>query len=179
MLHARRAVEIDPNDSAPRVALGYILLFERRWEDAEREYNTSIQLNPNNADAYADLAEFYRFAGRPRESLDSIAKAMRLNPRPPGWYYWTLGVTQIANGQYEDAVATLRREETYRSGSRYQLAAALALLGRISEAQSEASHFLAANPHWRISTWLDIQPFKNPDDPKFLIDAFRLAGLPE
>ena len=88
-------------------------------------------------------------------------------------------MVQIANGQYEIAVATLRREETYRTGSRYQLAAALALLGRTSEAQAEARLFLEASPHWRISTWVETQPFKNPEDANFLIDAFRLAGLPE
>jgi adenylate cyclase len=179
LLHAQRAVDIDPGDSGARVSLGYVLLLDRRWDDAKLQYDMALRLNPNNADAFADLTEYYRFVGMPRESLTSIGKAMRLNPRPPGWYYWSEGVAQIFTGEYEKAVTTLRREETYQTGSRYQLAAALALLGRTSEARAEARLFLESSPHWRISTWLENQPFKEPSDADFLIRAFRLAGLPE
>ena len=117
--------------------------------------------------------------GKPQEAVQAVARALRLNPRPPGWYFWITGTAQVANGQYADAVVTLRREETYRSASRRMLAAALALDGRVSEAQAEARLFLATSPHWRISGWVEAQPFKNPGDAKFWTDAFRLAGLPE
>jgi len=93
--------------------------------------------------------------------------------------YWIIGTAQVASGQYENAVVTLRREETYRCASRRMLAAALALLGRTSESQEEARLFLSTSPHWRINTWAESQPFKNPKDANFWIDAFRLAGLPE
>jgi hypothetical protein len=109
----------------------------------------------------------------------AAARALRLNPRPPGWNFWITGTAQVASGQYENAVATLRREETYRSASRRMLAAALALLGRDSEARAEATLFLATSPHWRISTWVKAQPFRNTADAEFWVGAFRLAGLPE
>jgi hypothetical protein len=86
---------------------------------------------------------------------------------------------QVSNGQYENAVVTLRREETYRTTSRLILAAALALAGRVSDAQEEAKFYLAASPHFRISTWAKVQPFKYQKDAQLLIDAFHLAGLPE
>ena len=114
-----------------------------------------------------------------KEALDCVAMALRLNPRPPGWYYWILGYLQVANGQYEEAVVTLRREETYRTISRRNLAAALALLGRMEEAHEEARYFHAANPHWRISTWAANQAYQFPEDGQLWVNAFRLAGLPE
>ena len=175
---AQRAAEIAPNNSVAHSTLGYILLYERRWDDAELQYDAALRLNPNNADALADIAYFYVMNGKPKEAVKAAAKALRLNPRPPGWYYWITGTAQVANGQYDNAVVTLRQEETYRSASRRMLAAALALLGRTSEAQEEASLFLATSPHWRISTWAENEPFKNPKDTDFWIDAFRLAGLP-
>jgi hypothetical protein len=104
---------------------------------------------------------------------------MRLNPHPPHWYYWNLGFAQFANGQYNDAARTLRREETYRTASRRILAAALARLGRIAEAREEAKLFLSTSPHWRISNWIESQPFRNPKDAQPWIDAYRLAGLPD
>lgn len=176
---AQRAVEIDPNDSTARCTLGYMLLYDLRWAEAEQQYDAAIRLNPNNAYAFADIAYFHVMNGKPQEAVQAVARALRLNPRPPGWYFWITGTAQVANGQYADAVVTLRREETYRSASRRMLAAALALDGRVSEAQAEARLFLATSPHWRISGWVEAQPFKNPGDAKFWTDAFRLAGLPE
>ena len=176
---AQRAVELDPNDSSARWVLGYILIYERRWDEANAEYEASFSLNPSDADALAMMADFKVFTGLPEEAVEFVARALRLNPRPPGWYYWMLGQAQIANGQYENAVATLRREETYRTVSRRILAVALALLGRTQEAREEAKFFLADNPQWRINTWMENQPIKDPKDAKFWIDAYLLAGFPE
>jgi TolB-like protein/Tfp pilus assembly protein PilF len=176
---AQRAAEIAPSDSGARSTLGYILLYDRRWDEAELQYDAALRLNPNNADALAEIAYFYVMNGKPKEAVEASAKALRLNPRPPGWYYWITGTAQVANGQYDVAITTLRREETYRTASRRMLAAALSLLGRTSEAQEEARLFLATSPHWRINTWVETQPFKNSKDADFWIDAFRLAGLPE
>ena len=90
------------------------------------------------------------------EAIACIEKALRLNPHPPSWYFWILGFAQYAAGQYEAAVKTLRNEATYRTESRRLLAAALAQLGRLEEARDEAKLYLAANPHFRISHWIEI-----------------------
>ena len=177
--HARRAVDLDPNDSCAHGASGFVLSYERHWDEAEVHYETSIRLNPNDANALVLLADFKTLIGEPQQGVQSAERAMRLNPHPPHWYYWNLGFAQFANGQYDDAARTLRREETYRTASRRILAASLALLGRISEAREEAKLFLSTSPHWRISKWVESQPFKNPKDAKQWIDAYRLAGLPE
>ena len=176
---AQRAVELDANDSGAYDILGYVLLIERHWDEARDCYETSLRLNPNNANSFAEFA-FYKLAiGEARECIDFLARALRLNPKPPSWYFWVLGNAQIKLGQYADAVEMLRREETYRTGSRRSLAAALALLGRDKEAKDEAGYFMADNPHFRITHWEATTPFKNQKDAKFWIDAFRLAGLPE
>jgi TolB-like protein len=176
---ARRAVALDPNDSDAHWALGHILLYERRWDEAEVHYETAIHLNPNNADALAMLTDFKTLIGKPQEGVQCGERALRLNPHQPHCYFWNLGFAQFANGQCDDAVRTLSREETLRTVSRRILAAALAVLGRVSEAREEAKLFLSTCPHWRISNWVESQPFKNPKDAQAWIDAYRLAGLPD
>ena len=116
---------------------------------------------------------------KPQEALRACAEALRLNPRPPGWYFWTMGVAQIAAGQYEEAVATLSREETYGTGSREHLTAALALAGRVPEAREEARLFLAGNPDWRIGELTANMPFRSMSTAQPFIDGWRLAGLPD
>ncbi len=176
---AQRAVEIDSNDSDAHRVLGLILLYERHWEEAEIHYKEAIRINPNNADALVAIVDLQSLTARPQEGLQSAAKALRLNPRPPGRYYWVLGYAQVVAGQYENAVATLSREETYGTASRDILVAALAFLGRTSEAKAEAKLLLASNPNWRISEFVANEPYKNPADAKVWIEPFRLAGLPE
>jgi tetratricopeptide (TPR) repeat protein len=91
------------------------------------------------------LSELMTLSGRPTEALADIQKALRLNPHPPGWYYWFLGQAQYLDRQYDRAVQSLRREETYRTPSRRILAASLAQLGRLDEARREAAMFMARN----------------------------------
>ena len=176
---ARRAVELDPSDSSARWVMGTVLQHERRYDEAGAHLEASIRMNPNDSDALVFMSDFQYMTGNVKEGLEFVAMALRVNPRPPGWYYWHLGYLQVANGQYEDAVATLRREETYRTISRRTLAGALVLLGRMDEAKEEARFFQAANPNWRISTWAPNQPFRNPPDVQLWVNAYRLAGLPE
>ena len=80
----------------------------------------------NEADTWATLSDIAVLAGRVEEGLEHIRKAFRLNPFPAS--YLTLGQAQYAAGEYEAAVETLRRDETYRTSSRRFLAASLAQL---------------------------------------------------
>lgn len=179
IVNGLRAIELDPKDSSAHRALGHILLNERRWEESKSYLDAAIRLNPNGADAFASLAEFHAVEGNLSEALASAATAFRLNPAPPEWYFWILGFVQIMAGRYEDAVATLRRDETYGTGSRLELVAALSLVGRLPEAKEEANLLLAANPNFTIRYYLKTTPFKNPTDADVFVKAFRLVGLPE
>ena len=97
------------------------------------------------------LSELMVLSGRPTDALANIEKALQLNPHPPGWYYWFLGQSQYLDRQYDRAVLTLRREETYRLACRRTLAAALAQIGRLDDAASwEAKMFMMSNPHFTI-----------------------------
>jgi TolB-like protein/class 3 adenylate cyclase/Flp pilus assembly protein TadD len=179
LMHAQRAVDIDPNDSGALSVLGYIHLYERNWDEAKSLFDAAIRLNPNNADAVAWMAELHVYLGQPQEALSACAEALRLNPRPPHWYFWLLGIAQIAAGRYEEAVATLSREETYGTASREALIPALALAGRVPEAREEARLFLAGNPDWRIGESAANSPFRSMSAAQPLIDGWRLAGMPD
>jgi adenylate cyclase len=86
---------------------------------------------------------------------------------------------ETAAGQYEAAVKTLRNEATYGTESRRLLAAALAQLGRLQETREEAKLYLAANPHFRISHWVESQPYRDTAARNRLVDGMGKAGLPE
>ena len=125
------------------------------------------------------LSELMTLSGRPTEALADIQKALRLNPHPPGWYYWFLGQAQYLDRQYDRAVQSLRREETYRTPSRRILAASLAQLGRLDEARREAAMFMARNQHFTIRNWVESHPYRDEAACQHFVDGYRKAGLPE
>jgi TolB-like protein/Flp pilus assembly protein TadD len=178
LTHASRAVSLDPMDANAHAILGAVLQYEGRWDEAQGCFDAAVRLNPNDAEILAKLSDFMCLSGRPHEAIECATKALRLNPHPPGLIYWFLGQAQVAAGKYEEAVSTLKREETYRTTSRRDLCVALVKLGRVSEAHEEAELFMLSHPGWRICT-IEFEVFKNPQDKQFWIDGYRAAGLPD
>jgi TolB-like protein/class 3 adenylate cyclase len=176
---AQRAVALDPNDAGNRWVLGVILGHERRWVESDAEFEATFKLDPNHADAWAMRSDLLTLAGQPKDAIEHVSRALRLNPHPPGWYYWMLGQAQYQLRDYPSAVQTLRRPETYRTTSRRLLAASLAQLGRLEDARQEAALFMMANPNFSIRYWAESQPFRDETARQHFIDGYRKADLPE
>lgn len=106
---AERALEIEPNLSEARSALGFITYeYEWRYSDAEREFAEAVRTNPNSADARLWYAEFLIVMGRfaeAREQLDRAAEADPLSVRlvvdVATWHWF--------QRQYDPALAELQR----------------------------------------------------------------------
>ena len=179
MSSAKKAVELDPEDAGAHWALATVLLYERLWAESAKEFEISLRLNPNEADAWDALSDLKVMEGRGEEAVACSVKALRLSPHPTSPYLWSFGQAQYAAGQYEAAVKTLRNEATYRTGSRRFLAAALAQLGRLEEAREEGRLYLARNPYFRISYWVETQPFRDLATRDRFVEGYRKAGLPE
>jgi TolB-like protein len=176
---ARRAVALDPNDAFAHGVLGWALRYEHAYEESAAEIETALRVDPNHADIHAMRTDLLVMDGRPLEAIESAARAFRLNPHPPAWYYWGKGEAEYAARRYENAVATLRHEATYGTPSRSILAAALAQLGRLEEACFEGRLFMADYPDFRIESFLDTQPFRHHADREHFADGYRKVGLPE
>ena len=163
------------------VAAGHLATYWRTNGNGrnQRAYAAAFELDPNCADALADLSDLSVLSGRPKEGIDLIRKALRLNPHPESWYYLVLGQAQYAARQYVAAIETLRQRETYRTNSRRFLAASLAQLGRLDEAHRETEMFLISNPHFTISHWVESMPFRDDAARDHFVEGFRKAGLPE
>lgn len=179
LINAQKAVSCDPGDAAAHAILAVILNYQREWDAASAEFDLALRLNSNESETWSILSDLRVLEGRGREAVQCAERALELNPRPLGYFYWLLGQAQFAAGDLEPAVRTLRREETYRTVSRRLLAAALAMLGRLDEAREEARLFMAAYPHFTIGQWVATQPFRDLEMRDRFVDGYRKAGLPE
>ena len=174
-----RAVELDPNSACCRWIQGMLLAYEFRPEESDAAFAMALKLDPNHADAWAELSDISVLKGRITDALAQVNKAFRLNPHPPVWYYLLLGQAQYAAKDYAAAIETLRHESTYRTGSRRILAAALAMTGRMEEAKHEAEMFMLSNPHFTIGHWLGTHPFRDEAVKAQFSEGYLKAGLPQ
>jgi len=105
---------------------------------------------------------------------------MRLNPREPLLYHNALGFAYRVAGQYEQAIASLRKVVSLNpnySPAHLTLAICYAELGREEEAQTEAAEILRLNPHFSLEGLRQRQPFKDPAVLERDLAALRKAGL--
>ncbi len=78
---ALKAIELDDSLSEAHDVLASIrFYFEWDWEEAEKEWTRTIELNPSNVNARWVYAEFLSAMNRPDEAMAQIKQAVELDP---------------------------------------------------------------------------------------------------
>ena len=180
--YATIAVERDDDEAWGHWALAGYYHHLNQYDRAIAEYQTALELNPNDADVLTDFGWCLNYAGRHQEGLEMALKAMRLNPHYPDWYVMQLGQIYFDARQYEKAIATfdsLPNLETIL----IQLcsAASHANLGHAEAAQHAVRRALELDPQATVSRWAnpEMAQYKDPKDLEHFRDGLRKAGLPE
>ena len=126
-------------------------------------------------------------AAAPRKRRRISTRRYRLSPRDNRAFVWMflVGNAKFLLGREEEAVACFNRAiEIYRNNpiTHFYLAAALASLGRLDQAQSAVRDGLAINPAFTVSRF---RAGVASDDPDYLsqrqlvYEGMRKAGVPE
>jgi TolB-like protein/tetratricopeptide (TPR) repeat protein len=101
---ADRALQLDPDNAAARVALGRIRLHvDWDWDGAGRELRSAISLDPHSPEARWQYGFYLGVMGRMDESLEQSREAVRLDPHSPFTHYALAFQLRMA-GHYADAV---------------------------------------------------------------------------
>jgi TolB-like protein len=178
----RLALSIDGNDDAALSILGWATAsFSDDYDTAREMGDRAVALNANSAFAWEQRGFTYELAGQLEEAIRSFERAIRLSPFDP-WLprsFTGMGIAFIGLGRFDEAVAAARNalqtNQTY--GPVYRcLAAALAHLGRDTEARKTVAQFLENEPHFRISEWV---AHTGQWRAQMFVDGLRKAGLPE
>ena len=171
------------------MCLGLVDILTKRAAEGIAECEHALALDRNLASAHSIIGLGKIFIGRAEETEAHIAEALRLSPRDTLAYIWmtNAGIAKLHLGSWEQAVAWFRRAiEANRNYPQphFQLAAALAQLGRLDEARSAVKAGLALNPTFTISRARAAWTARS-DDPTYLaqlepiLDGLRKAGVPE
>jgi predicted Zn-dependent protease len=139
----RKILAQDPDTPGIHFRLGRIILSEPATsttaEDAKKEFEAELKIDPNNAGAEYILGELAAQAQEPDQAIAHLARATELDPSFADAFR-SLGMALNAAGKFSDAVPPL---ETYVKmqpadpAGHYQLAIACARSGRKEEASRE------------------------------------------
>ena len=184
-----KALSSVPDHALGHMTLGLIYIFTRRPGSGIDECEHALALDRNLANAHFSIGVGKTFIGRAEETEGHIVEALRLSPRDPTAHVWmnNAGLAKLLLGSYEQAAVWCRRAiEANRNfpHPHFLLGSALALLGRLDEAESAARIGLALNPAFSLpgarGAWSAMS-----DEPTYLaqiepvLEGLRKAGVPE
>jgi TolB-like protein/class 3 adenylate cyclase len=184
-----RALSSVPDHARAHMYLGFVDIFTKRAAEGIAECEYALALDRNLAGGHHFIGVGKICIGHAEETEAHVGEALRLSPRYSNAYIWmnTAGLAKLHLGSYEQAVAWFRRSvEANRNfpAPNLNLAAALALLGRVDEAHTALKAGLALNPTQATSRIRAAWTARS-DDPMFLagaeriLEGLRKAGVPE
>jgi tetratricopeptide (TPR) repeat protein len=182
-----KALSFAPDFALAHFALGLVHIATNRAAEGIVECEQALALDQNLADAHAGIGWAKFLLGRGAETEAHVHEALRLSPRDTGAFRWIMlvGIAKAQVDAYEEAVVWLRRSIDANRNMPYthfNLAAALALLGRLDEARAAAQAGLTLD---RAFTIRRFQRQLSSDNPTYLAkrervyEGMRLAGVPE
>jgi class 3 adenylate cyclase/DNA-binding SARP family transcriptional activator len=186
---ARQAVELDPSNSNAHRSLAWANAMANQHIQAVMHIETAYELNPNDPWTHFSAALLFAFCGQTERSTDlvSIARDMAVVPSKMHWAY--LVDIHFLRGDYEAALEASEQALDFHRTVRAWRAAALAQLGRTSEAANESAMFLnSVRANWfgakpatdsEILRWLlHLYPISERGDWERLRGGLDSAGLP-
>ena len=163
-----------PQHAFAHAVLGIVQIVTKRAEQGIAECERALALDRNLAHAHAFIGVGKMYLGRSAETEGHIHEALRLSPRDRLAHLWmmSVGAAKLRLGEDAEALTWCRRGlEMNRNHSlaHFQQAAALALLGRLNEAQAATQ---AGSRSIRASPFADCAPI----DPAMTRSTLREAN---
>ncbi|HEY7365498.1 MAG TPA: adenylate/guanylate cyclase domain-containing protein [Methylomirabilota bacterium] len=177
---AQRGIALDDTLADAYRLLAQVALWKKEHDAAIAQAQRSITLAPSDADGYETLAEVLGWAGRPEESLGFIRRAMRLDPRYPFFYVWTLGHAQYLAGRRQEAIDALKRVVEQNPNfvpAHAYLAVLFSELGRRDEAHAAWDKAARLSPGASPAILRERLPYRRPADLDRFLTAVHQAGL--
>ena len=105
---AEKAMQLDPLLPEAYAGLGLVSSRDRQWQQAEKAFRRSIQLNPRSSRSHVDFAVWVLFSlGRFEEAVQELRTALRLDPLSMSVrnaLNWVL----LSDGRYDEVLESCR-----------------------------------------------------------------------
>jgi adenylate cyclase len=178
---ARRAVELDDQDPWAHLALGYLAFTVRQTDNAVREFQRALHLNPNFAAAYGYLGWAVVFDGRHEEAIEYFQQAIRMSPHDPlvAFFYAGMCAAHYFARRFDEAIEWGQKSVQQRAGfiaGHRILCASLAQAGRKEDLCAAMAQVRQLQPNISIA-WLEEHVPYTPRAIAHYLDGMRKAGV--
>ena len=190
-----QSIAADPNIYHFHVWKAWVLILQKRPEEAVVAAERSLALNPSHVYAYVPLSVATGVLGHPQRAVELADKAIRLSPRDPALpslyhqktYNYFIMQQDVQVIEWARRTLATQQSESEWPIPRLYIAAALAFNGNEAEARETVKHYLSL-PDVEIRSiramaeWLYLW---SPDTPywsafvKRMSEGLRRAGMPE
>jgi tetratricopeptide (TPR) repeat protein len=133
------AIKASPREPNVHFGLGYLYWKSHQYDDAKREFQAELEIDPKNAQAMAYLGDIAMKAGDNEAALASLRKSIQLK-RDIRMAAIDLGVILAQQKQYAEAVTSLRHAvalDPEEPDAHYRLAHVYQEMGKTEESQKE------------------------------------------
>jgi TolB-like protein len=175
------AMKKDPTPLAHGVT-SKMLIAQHKYDEALAETERALALDPNDAGSFIAMAYALIYFGKPKEAVDYIERAMRIDPEYPAYYLFVLGLAHFGMEQLEKA-ASLFEEALERNPENYvtliPLAATYAHLNRKKEATDIIERLDEFMPIVTLALIEEcpLWQYKNYNDRDRLMSGLEKAGM--
>lgn len=176
---ARRAIELQPEDSRAYLAL-FVVLFNRGdIASAFAAAEKSLQLNKYDTLALGEYGGRLIMAGQVEKGMTLMQQAGEYGAIRPSWHYFYLFLGSYLNGNIKDAAqyASHITTENYALGQVAKAISASAV-GDKDQARQAIDKLIALQPSWRSDPRSELaRAIPNPDTLDRLARDLAAAGL--
>jgi len=185
VLHAERAITLDPQDAKGFAIAGHVRGFvQHRLQEAVALHDRAIQLNPNLAMAWALSGMAFIGLGNLDEAERRLDRYKQLSPMDAAAFNYDTGFCVIAlmRRNYEAAVIAGRAVSELNpafSGAAKPYLAALGHMGQEQEASIVLRRLLKLEPGFTIKRFLATTLLEREEDRDHYTEGLRRAGVAE
>jgi adenylate cyclase len=179
--HATRALALDGGNAHAHACMAWCVFYTGQLDEARREGETAIALNPSYAIGRIYVGNLFVFLGLLDDAIEQFDVMRKLSPRDPLMFVTDSfdGLARYMQGNDDDAIVRSRRAIKQNPDFLYPyftVAAACGRLGRRDEADRALADARPLVPDQPKEFFMGAWPFADPADMEVFLDGLRKAG---
>jgi class 3 adenylate cyclase/tetratricopeptide (TPR) repeat protein len=179
---AQKAMEYEDNNGIGHAVFGHLQLLDGKYDEALATCSKGVELRSSCPMARGLLGLVLNYCGDAEAAVKSVREAIRLERIYPAWMINILAAAYRDCGEIELSIPAAResvRLDPQSNDARLILCSDYNLAADHEHARRIADEIIASDPAFRLSTYAESQPYKNPAPLERVIGALREAGLPD
>jgi tetratricopeptide (TPR) repeat protein len=180
--YARKGVALDPSSYYAHWCLADVLSGAGKLDEALKEFNTALSLNPDPGEKFdllVEIADVLGCKGYSNIGLVLIEQAIKERPDHPAWYLWSKGFAHHMLKQFPDAVTSIND-----MGTKTKILANPAILTRVAaqarsvsrseeEVGADLDLILNNSPQWNPDNIKLMEPLARAEDRELWLGSFQ------